>query len=102
MVKRSRTKAHRLTAPKIGKRAPEWEKWPKATKCSPRPLRDGLRDLSLPSGKEIEKIEPGSQTEAKHKRVRKSGGKARSRDSKTSRRARYTVSPSAQLVMSES
>ena len=32
----------------------------------------------------IEKTEPGSQTEAKHKRVRKSGGKARSRDSKTS------------------
>ncbi|KAF5955882.1 hypothetical protein HYC85_008738 [Camellia sinensis] len=49
-----------------------------------------------------EKTEPGSQTEAKHKRVRKSGGKARSRDSETSERAQYAISPSAQLVTSES
>ena len=52
MVKRSRTEAHGLTAPKTGNWAPKWEKWPTATKCSPRPLRDGLRDLSLPSGRE--------------------------------------------------
>ena len=68
MVKRSRTEAHGLTAPKTGNRTPIWEKWPMATKCSLRTLRDGLRELSLPSGKEIEKIEPGSLTEAKHKR----------------------------------
>ena len=43
-------------------------KWPTATKCSPRPLRDGLRDLSLPSGKEIEKTESGSQTETRYRR----------------------------------
>ena len=52
MVKRSRTEAHGLTAPKTGNRAPKWEKWPTATKCSPQPLRDDLRDLSLPSGRE--------------------------------------------------
>ena len=68
MVKRSRTEAHGLTAPKTGNRAPKWEKWPTATKCSLRTLRDGLRDLSLPSGKETEKIEPGSQTETRHRR----------------------------------
>ncbi|GMP24272.1 hypothetical protein CsSME_00001597 [Camellia sinensis var. sinensis] len=68
MVKRSRTEAHGLTAPKTGNRAPKWEKWPIATKCSPRPLRDGLQDLSLPSRKRTEKTEPGSQIEAKHKR----------------------------------
>ncbi|KAF5950517.1 hypothetical protein HYC85_012510 [Camellia sinensis] len=68
MVKQSRTEAHGLTAPKTRNGAPKWEKWPTATKCSPRPLRDGLRDLSLPSGKEIEKTEPGSQTEARHRR----------------------------------
>ncbi|KAF5946049.1 hypothetical protein HYC85_016277 [Camellia sinensis] len=45
-----------------------------------------------------QKTEPGSQTEAKHKRIRKSGGKARSRDSETSGRARYATSPSAQSV----
>ncbi|CAL5428268.1 unnamed protein product [Camellia sinensis] len=49
-----------------------------------------------------EKTEPGSQTEAKHKRVRKSGGKARNRDSETSERVQYAISPSAQLVTSES
>ncbi|KAF5959932.1 hypothetical protein HYC85_001141 [Camellia sinensis] len=63
MVKRSRTEAHGQRSRKIGNRAPKWAKWPMATKCSPRPLRDGLRDLSLPSGKETEKTEPGSQTE---------------------------------------
>ncbi|GMP24245.1 hypothetical protein CsSME_00001577 [Camellia sinensis var. sinensis] len=68
MVKRSRTEAHGLTVLKIGNRAPKWEKWPTATKCSPRPLRDGLRNLSLPSGKETEKTESGSQTEARHRR----------------------------------
>mgnify|MGYP003703308821 CR=1 FL=1 len=68
MVKRSRTEAHGLTAPKTGNRTPKWEKWPTATKCSPRPLRDGLQDLSLPSGKEIEKTESGSQTETRHRR----------------------------------
>ena len=68
MVKRSQTEAHGLTAPKTGNRTPKWEKWPTATKCSPRALRDSLRDLSLPSGKETKKTEPGSQTEAKHKR----------------------------------
>ncbi|KAF5962087.1 hypothetical protein HYC85_003296 [Camellia sinensis] len=45
-----------------------------------------------------EKTEPGSQTEAKHEKVRKSGGKARSRDSETSERARYATSSSAQLM----
>ncbi|GMQ01729.1 hypothetical protein CsSME_00048272 [Camellia sinensis var. sinensis] len=49
-----------------------------------------------------EKTELGSKTEAKHKRVRKSGGKARNRDSETSERAQYAISPSAQLVTSES
>ena len=68
MVKRSRTEAHGLMAPKIGNWTPKWEKWPTATKCSLRTLRDGLRDLSLPSGKETEKIESGSQTEARHRR----------------------------------
>ena len=68
MVKRSRTEAHGLTAPKTGNRTPKWEKWPTATKCSLRTLRDSLRDLSLPSGKETEKTEPSSQTEAKYKR----------------------------------
>mgnify|MGYP003703453353 CR=1 FL=1 len=68
MVKRSRTEALGLTAPKTGNRTPKWEKWPAATNCSPRPLRDGLRDLSLPSGKEAKKTEPGSQIEAKYKR----------------------------------
>ncbi|KAF5932384.1 hypothetical protein HYC85_028555 [Camellia sinensis] len=68
MVKRSRTEAHGLMAPKTGNRAPKWAKWPMATKCSPRPLRDGLQDLSLPSGKETEKTESGSQTEARHRR----------------------------------
>ncbi|KAF5939255.1 hypothetical protein HYC85_023514 [Camellia sinensis] len=46
-----------------------------------------------------EKTEPGSQTEARHERVRKSGGKARSRDSETSERAQYATSPSAQSVI---
>ena len=68
MVKRSRTEAHGLAAPKTGNRTPKWEKWPTATKCSLRTLRDGLRDLSLPSRKETEKIESGSQTEARYKR----------------------------------
>ena len=68
MVGWSRTEAHGLTAPKTGNRAPKWAKWPMATKCSPRPLRDGLRDLSLPSGKKTEKTESGSQTEARHRR----------------------------------
>ena len=68
MVKRSRTEAHGLTAPKTGNRTPKWEKWPTATKCSLRTLRDGLRDLSLPSGKETEKTESGSQTETRHRR----------------------------------
>ena len=68
MVERSRTEAHGLTAPKTGNRAPKWAKWPTTIKCSPRPLRDGLQDLSLPSGKETEKTEPGSQTETRHRR----------------------------------
>ena len=68
MVGWSRTEAHGLTAPKTGNRAPKWAKWPTTTKCSPRPLRDGLRDLSLPSGRETEKTESGSQTEARHRR----------------------------------
>ncbi|GMP32710.1 hypothetical protein CsSME_00006346 [Camellia sinensis var. sinensis] len=68
MVKQSRTEAHGLTAPKTGNRTPKWSKWPAATKCSPRPLRDGLQDLFLPSGKETEKTESGSQTEARHRR----------------------------------
>ena len=68
MVGRSRTEAHGLTAPKTGNRAPKWAKWPTATKCSPRPLRDSLLDLSLPAGKKTEKTESGSQTEARHKR----------------------------------
>ncbi|KAF5939800.1 hypothetical protein HYC85_020967 [Camellia sinensis] len=46
----------------------------------------------------IEKTEPGSQTEAKHERVQKSGGKARSRDSETSERELYAISQSAQLL----
>ncbi|KAF5947772.1 hypothetical protein HYC85_013729 [Camellia sinensis] len=49
-----------------------------------------------------EKTEPGSQTEAKHERVRKSGGKARSRDSETSGRAQYATSPSAQSRLKRS
>ncbi|GMP91510.1 hypothetical protein CsSME_00042184 [Camellia sinensis var. sinensis] len=68
MVKRSRTEVHSLTAPQTENRAPKWAKWPTATKCSPRPLRDGPQDLSLPSGKEIEKTESGSQIEARHRR----------------------------------
>ena len=68
MVKWSRTEAHGLTAPKTENQAPKWEKWPTATKCSPRPLRDGLRDLSLPSRKETEKTESGSQTETRHRK----------------------------------
>ena len=68
MVKQSRTEAHGQRFRKTGNRAPKWAKWPTATKCSPRPLRDGLRDLSLPSGKETEKTESGSQTEARHRR----------------------------------
>ena len=68
MVERSRTKAHGLTAQKIGNWAPKWAKWPTASKCSLRTLRDGLRGLSLPSGKETEKTESGSQTEARHSR----------------------------------
>ena len=103
MVKRSRTEAHGLTAPKTGNRTPKWEKWPTATKCSLRTLRDGLRDLSLPLGKETEKTVSGSQNRDKApKKVRKSGGGARSRDSETSERAHYATSPSAQSVTSES
>ena len=68
MVKRSRTEAHGLTAPKIGNRTPKWEKWPTATKCSLRTLRDGLRDFSLPSRKEREETESGSQTETRHRK----------------------------------
>ncbi|KAF5956326.1 hypothetical protein HYC85_003551 [Camellia sinensis] len=68
MVRRSRTEAHDLTAPKTGNRTPKWAKWPTTTKCSLRTLRDGLRDLSLPSGKETEKIESGSQTETRHRK----------------------------------
>ena len=102
MVRRSRTEAHLRRSRKTENRAPKWAKWPTATKCSPRPLRDGLRDLSLPSGKETEKTEPGSQIEAKHERARKFGGKARSRDSESSERAHYASSPSAQAVTSES
>ena len=68
MFKRSRTESHGQTAPKTGNRTPKCAKWPTTTKCSLRTLRDGLRDLSLPSGKETKKIEPGSQTEAKYKR----------------------------------
>ena len=66
MDKRSRTGAHGQRSRKTGNWTPKWAKWPTATKCSPRPLRDGLRDLSLPSGKETEKTESGSQTEARH------------------------------------
>ena len=68
MVKRSRTEAHGLTAPKTGNRTPKWAKWPAATKCSLRTLREGLQDLSLPSGKETEKTESGSQTETRHRK----------------------------------
>ena len=68
MVKRSRTEAHGLTAPKTGNRTPKWAKWPTATKCSLRTMRVGLRDLSLPSGKETKKTESGSQTETRHRR----------------------------------
>ncbi|GMP72708.1 hypothetical protein CsSME_00030639 [Camellia sinensis var. sinensis] len=68
MVRRSRTEAHGQRSRKIGNRTPKWAKWPAATKCSPWPLRDGLQDLSLPSGKETEKTESGSQTETRHRR----------------------------------
>ena len=68
MVKQSRTEAHGQRSRKIGNRAPKWAKWPTTTKRSLRPLRDGLRDLSLPSGKETEKTESGSQTAARHRR----------------------------------
>ena len=68
MVKRSRTEAHGLTASKTGNRTPKWEKWPTATKCSLRALSDSLRDFSLPSGKETEKAESGSQTETRHRK----------------------------------
>ena len=68
MVKRSRTEAHGLTAPKTGNRTPKWEKRPTATKCSLQTLRDGLQDLFLPSGKETEKTESGSQIETRHRK----------------------------------
>ena len=103
MVKRSRTEAHGLTAPKTGHRAPKWAKWPTATKCSLRTLRDGLQDLSLPLGKETEKNRVWLANRDKaQKRVWKLGGMARSRDSETSEQAQNAISPSAQLVMSES
>ena len=65
---RSRTEAHDQQSRKTENRAPKWAKWPVATKCSLRTLRDGLQDLSLPSGKETEKTESGSQTETRHRR----------------------------------
>ena len=68
MVRRSRTEAHGQQSRKTGNRAPKGAKWPTAAKCSPRPLRDGLRDLSLSSGKETEKTESGSQPETGHRR----------------------------------
>ena len=68
MVKRSRTEAHGLTAPKTENLTPQWAKRPTATKCSLRTLRDGLQDLSLPLVKETEKTESGSQTETRHRK----------------------------------
>ena len=68
MVRRSRTEAPGQRSRKTGNRTPKWANWPAATKCSPRPLRDGLRDLYLPTGKETEKTESGSQTETRHRR----------------------------------
>ena len=103
MVKRSRTEADGLTAPKTENRTPKRAKWPTATKCSLRTLRDGLRDLSLPSGKETEKNRVWFANRDKaQKRVRESGGRAHDRNSETSEQAHYATSPSAQSVTSES
>ncbi|KAF5932216.1 hypothetical protein HYC85_028387 [Camellia sinensis] len=100
MVRRSRTEAHGQRSRKIGNRAPKWAKWPTATKCSPRPLRDGIRDLSPPPPLKKRNRENRvwfANRGKAQKRVRKSGGRARSHDSETSEQAQHEISPSAQL-----
>ena len=85
MVRRSRTEAHGLTAPKTGNRTPKWAKWPTATKRSLWTLRDGLRDLSLPSEKRNRENRVWFANRGRvQKRVRKSGGRAHGRDSEAS------------------
>ncbi|KAF5956928.1 hypothetical protein HYC85_004153 [Camellia sinensis] len=93
MVKRSRTEAHGLTAPKTGNRAPKWAKWPTAIeRWSAGPLP------SLRKRNRENRVWFANRDKAK-KRVRKSGGRARSRDSETSKQAQHAISPSAQLFL---
>ncbi|GMP46456.1 hypothetical protein CsSME_00014607 [Camellia sinensis var. sinensis] len=93
------------------------QRWSPGPQCSSRERKQGvcqkpeqtekvMRSRTEAHGRRLQKLEtglqtrtvktrPGSQTEAKHKRVPRSGGKALSRNSETSERAQHAPLSSA-------